>query len=54
MNQGLRSLFESAAPTLILAMAVLIAGIGYGFYERQVNPPHEASAPETAAASASN
>lgn len=37
MSRGFRALLESAAPTLLLAIAVLIAGVGYGVYERTQN-----------------
>lgn len=54
MSRGMRSLFENAAPSLILALVVLLGGIGYGLYERHANPVGEAPAQETSAPSTSN
>ena len=44
MSRGLSSLLESAAPTLFIALVVLIGGVGYGLYERQKAPAPEAAA----------
>lgn len=52
MSRGLQTLLESAGPTLALAVIVLVAGMGYGFYQAH-NAPVEAetavqAAPENA------
>ena len=44
MRRGWSSMLESAGPTLFLALVVLVAGVGYGLYERY-QAPAEASAP---------
>lgn len=43
MSRGLSSILESAAPTLFLALVVLIGGVGYGLYERHQAPAQEAA-----------
>ena len=45
MSHGLSSLLESAALALIVALVVLIGGVGYGLYERHQAPAPEAAAP---------
>ena len=49
MSRGLSSMLENAGPTLFLAVAVLVGGVGYGLYERHQNPA-EASSPAAAEA----
>ena len=48
MRRGLLSVFESAAPTLILSLVILGAAVVYGLYTNHNAP----ETPETAAAAA--
>ena len=59
MSRGLSALLDSAAPTLLIAIAVLVGGVGYGFYERSQNPEQvsavaDAESTAPAAAEAAN
>ncbi|WP_455555470.1 hypothetical protein [Comamonas sp.] len=49
MQRGLLSVLENAGLVLALALVVLIAGMGYGFYARQ-QAPEAAPAQEATAA----
>ena len=38
MSQGLRTLLESATPTLVASVLVLLGGVGYGVYAAHQAP----------------
>ena len=46
MSRGLQTLFESATPSLVIAVLVLLGGIGYGIYAAQQAPGQPAESVE--------
>lgn len=54
MSRGIQTLLESATPTLVLAILVLAAGMGYGFYERAQTPADSANPALTQEAQSAN
>lgn len=55
MSRGLQTLLESAMPTLVLAVIVLVGGVGYGFYQaHQAAPEGQSAASAETVPAASN
>ena len=46
MGRGIQTLFESATPSLVVAVLVLLGGVGYGFYASKEAPGQPAESVE--------
>lgn len=53
MSTAMQTLLESATPTLVLAVIVLVGGMGYGFYQAH-NAPAAVETPAAVEAAPAN